>query len=364
MRKIIHIDMDAFYASVEQRDNEAYRGKPLAVGHAGERGVVAAASYEARRMGIHSAMSSRVAIRKCPGLIFVPARFDVYKTVSNEIMGIFREYTDMVEPLSLDEAYLDVTVNHKNISSAILIAKQIKQKIKQQTGLTASAGISYNKFLAKVASDYNKPDGLFTILPQEGERFVETLAIEDFFGIGKVTAKQMHSLGIKNGLDLKRFSEKELISQFGKAGKIYYLNARGIDNRVVESHRERKSIGAETTFEKDIDSIPLLQQEMAEVAKELIRRISKRDFEGKTLTLKIKFSDFKTITRSKTTDRPINDYNTLFDMATDLLQGIDITPKVRLIGLSIKKNETITEETTIDNSLPIQLRINFEEFKS
>jgi DNA polymerase-4 len=346
--------MDAFYASIEQRDNEAYRGKALAVGYSGPRGVVAAASYEARRYGVRSAMSSQVALRKCPHLIFVDSRFDVYRAVSRQIMDIFYEYTDLVEPLSLDEAFLDVTENHKNIPSATMIAKEIRQRIYDETGLTASAGVSYNKFLAKIASDQNKPNGLFIIKPKDAERFIESLSIEQFFGVGKVTAKRMHQLGIKTGLDLKRRSEQELISYFGKAGHIYYENARGIDNRAVESHRERKSIGAETTFEMDFDSYEDLSIQLDAIAKEVIDRIQKKGFKGRTITLKIKYATFKNVTRSRTLPIHITDFETLYSIGIELLREVDISPKVRLIGLSVKNPDEIP-----DDSLPIQLSIDF-----
>ncbi|GHT68942.1 hypothetical protein AGMMS50239_34940 [Bacteroidia bacterium] len=255
MRKIIHIDMDAFYAAVEQRDNPDLRGKPVAVGYGEARGVVATASYEARKYGVHSAMPSLTARNKCPGLIFVPARFEVYHEVSTQIREIFLEYTDLVEPLSLDEAFLDVTVNHKNNPSAGLIAKEIKQKIFEKTGLTASAGVSINKFLAKIASDYKKPNGFFVITPEEAEKFVETLKIERFFGVGKVTAQKMHDHHIFTGLDLKQRPETELVRLFGKAGHDLYQYARGIDNRKVEPNRVTKSISNETTFLQDKNQI-------------------------------------------------------------------------------------------------------------
>lgn len=349
--------MDAFFASIEQRDNEAYRGKPLAVGYAGPRGVVAAASYEARRYGVRSAMASKTALRKCPFIIFVPSRFEVYKEVSNQIMNIFYEYTELVEPLSLDEAFLDVTENNFGMRSATQIAQEIKQKIKERTSLTASAGVSYNKFLAKIASDYNKPDGLFLIRPKDGERFVENLEIERFFGVGKVTAQRMHQLGIKTGMDLKQRSESELISIFGKVGRMYYQNARGIDDRVVESHRLRKSVGAETTFDRDIDNLDELCIEMDEVAKDVINRITKRNFLGRTVTLKVKYADFKNISRSKTYPIPVTEYSTLYEAGLELLENIDLEPKVRLIGLTIKNNEDVTSWGDA-----IQLRLPFEEF--
>ena len=347
--------MDAFYASIEQRDNESYRGKALAVGYSGPRGVVAAASYEARRYGVRSAMSSQMALRKCPHLIFVNSRFDVYRAVSRQIMDIFYEYTDLVEPLSLDEAFLDVTDNNKNMPSATAIAKEIKQRIFEETQLTASAGVSFNKFLAKIASDHNKPDGLFVIRPKDAEKFIESLSIEQFFGVGKVTAKRMHQLGIKTGWDLKQRSEQELIAYFGKAGHIYYENARGIDNRPVESHRERKSLGAETTFEMDFDSYEDLSIQLDAIAREVIDRIEKKGFKGRTVTLKIKYANFRNITRSKTLPLHITDFETLYSVGIELLREVDITPKVRLIGLSIKNPDEIYDDT-----LPIQLRIDFD----
>lgn len=360
MRKIIHVDMDAFFASIEQRDNPAYRGKPLAVGYAGERGVVAAASYEARKYGVRSAMSSRMALKRCPHIIFTPSRFDVYKEVSRQIMDIFSEYTDLIEPLSLDEAFLDVTVNHKNIRSATIIAREIKERIKKVTHLTASAGVSYNKFLAKIASDYNKPDGLFVIQPKDAEIFVESLAIEQFFGVGKVTAKYMHQIGIKNGLDLKQRTENELVTHFGKMGHQFYSYARAIDNRPVEVDRVRKSLGAENTFEKDIDSYDELLAEMKEIAKEVIRRISKRSFQGRTVTLKVKYADFRIISRSKTFSEPIDNYEKLIDISIELLQMIDISPKVRLLGLSIKNND----DNIWRDAVQLQIDFKFDDDKS
>lgn len=348
--------MDAFYASIEQRDNPEYRGKPLAVGYSGPRGVVAAASYESRRYGVRSAMASKTALRKCPNLIFVPARFDVYKAVSRQVMDIFHEYTDIVEPLSLDEAFLDVTENHMNIPSATQIAKEIRQKIYEKTNLTASAGVSFNKFLAKIASDHNKPNGQFVVKPNDAEKFVESLPIERFFGVGKVTARQMHELGIKNGWDLKQKTEHELVRVFGKAGHIYYQNARAIDERPVESHRIRKSISSETTFDRDIDNLEELALELDTVARDAFDYIDKRKFKGRTVTLKIKYADFKIITRSKTFPAPVDEYDAFYKAGYELLQNVDITPKVRLIGLGVKNNE---DETVWGDAT--QLRINFEE---
>jgi len=356
MRKIIHIDMDAFFASVEQRDNPEYKGKPLAVGYAGARGVVAAASYEARQYGVRSAMASKTALRKCPQLIFVLPRFDVYKSVSRQINDIFHEYTDQVEPLSLDEAFLDVTENHMMIASATQIAQEIKQKIRDRTGLTASAGVSFSKFLAKIASDYKKPDGLFVVKPEAAERFVETLTIEQFYGVGKVTAERMHQLGIRTGADLKQWSEQGLVSNFGKAGHIYYQNARAIDERPVQSQRIRKSVSSETTFEKDMDSYDELRLELEKVALDVIHYITKNNYKGRTVSLKIKYADFKIISRSKTFPVIITDYETLLNAGSELLKMVDLSTKVRLIGIGIRNNEEEviwTEDT--------QLRIRFKE---
>ena len=338
VRKIIHVDMDAFYASIEQRDNPEYRGKPLAVGYAAERGVVAAASYEARKFGVRSAMPSLTAMSKCPQLIFVPARFDVYRSVSLQIRDILLEYTNLVEPLSLDEAYLDVTSNKKGIVSATFIAREIKKKIKKTTGLTASAGVSVNKFLAKVASDWNKPDGLFVILPEDAERFAGELKIEQFWGVGRVTAAKMHELGIHTGHDLRRFGEDELVRLFGKAGHIYFLNAKGIDDREVVPDRIRKSLGAEETFLTDLDDKAELEGKLREIADEVWRRASGREFYGCTLTLKIKYSDFKETSKRRTLSAPIEDFRTFWAVALDLLGAAEAgqnQKKIRLMGLSV-----------------------------
>ncbi|MDL2282248.1 DNA polymerase IV [Parabacteroides sp. OttesenSCG-928-G06] len=353
IRKIIHIDMDAFYASIEQRDRPELRGKPVAVGHSEARGVVAAASYEARKYGVRSAMPSVTAKRKCADLIFVEPHFEVYKEVSQQIMEIFLEYTDLVEPLSLDEAFLDVT-GHSSLPSATLIAKEIKQKIKMTTGLTASAGVSYNKFLAKIASDYNKPDGLFVITPDQAEHFVEKLEIERFFGVGKVTAEKMHRLGIHTGADLKRHSEAELMRHFGKAGSFYYLNARAIDERLVTPDRTRKSVGAENTFETDLGKSTRLTIELYHIARRVWERIEAKEFYGRTLTLKVKFADFETITRSRSFPQRIRDFRFFLDAAKEILNQTDIgEKKIRLMGLYISN----TEEAERDE--PRQLEINF-----
>lgn len=354
MRKIIHIDMDAFFASIEQRDHPQYQGKPLAVGYPGERGVVAAASYEARKYGVRSAMPSRTALAKCPHLIFAPSRFEVYRSVSRQIMEIFLEYTDLVEPLSIDEAYLDITTNHKNIPSATWVAREIKERIKETTGLTASAGVSVNKFLAKIASDYQKPDGLFVITEKEAETFVEGLKIEQFWGVGKVTAQKMHRLGIHTGADLKRLSERQLTRLFGKAGATYYQNARAIDDRSVTPDRIRKSVGAENTFASDLNDPELLTAEMETIAREVWERIRRRDFYGRTVTLKIKYEDFEQITRSKTFTQFVNQYELFWNTAKDLLDQVDLTRKsIRLLGLTIS-NIHLTEQPKV-----YQLKLDF-----
>ncbi len=359
IRKIIHIDMDAFYASIEQRDNPELRGKPVAVGYAESRGVVAAASYEARKYGVRSAMPSVTARRKCPHLIFVESHFDIYREVSHQIMDIFMEYTELVEPLSLDEAFLDVT-DHPTIPSATLIAKEIKKKIKEVTGLTASAGVSFNKFLAKIASDYNKPDGLFVILPSDAEAFVEKLEIERFYGVGKVTADKMHRLGIHTGADLKKLSEDELKRHFGKVGSIYYNNARAIDERPVSPDRIRKSIGAENTFETDLDKSTSLTIELYHIARRVWERIEAKQFYGYTLTLKVKYADFEINTRSRTLPQRFDNFNFLWSTAKDILSQVDTTEKkIRLMGLSVSNFENNMEEPK--NNGPIQLEIEFDD---
>jgi DNA polymerase-4 len=336
MRKIIHIDMDAFYASVEQRDNPDLRGKPVAVGYGEARGVVSTASYEARKYGVRSAMPSLTAKNKCPGLIFVPPRFDVYHEVSEQVREIFLEYTDLVEPLSLDEAFLDVTVNRPQNPSATLIAKEIRRKIFERTGLTASAGVSVNKFLAKIASDYKKPDGFFVILPEDVEKFVESLKIEQFFGVGKVTAQKMKENGIHTGFDLKQRSEAELVRLFGKAGRDFYLYARGIDERPVEPNRIVKSISNETTFLHDKDNRILLTVELYHLAKEVFGRMQEENFCGRTITVKIKYADFRQITRSRTLPRNITAFEQLWLAAREIMKGIDLSGQpVRLIGFGV-----------------------------
>jgi len=342
IRKIIHVDMDAFYASVEQLDHPEWRGKPLVVGGNEARGVVAAASYEARKFGIFSAMSSALAAKKCPHLIFARARFDRYKEISLQIREIFHEYTDLVEPLSLDEAFLDVTENKAGLKSAILIAKHIRVKIKERTGLNASAGVSYNKFLAKIASDLNKPNGQAVILPEEAEAFLEKLPIGKFFGIGKVTAEKMQSLGIHNGKDLKEYSLQFLSKKFGKSGLHYFNIVRGIHLSEVQPHRVRKSLSAENTFEKDLVTIHELEDNLRPVFEEVIKRIERNGIKGRTVTLKIKHSDFTLQTRSRTLEQ-YPDEETFWKIALELLHQEDILQPVRLLGLGIS-NLNITEE--------------------
>ena len=335
-RKIIHIDMDAFYASVEQRDNPGLRGKPVAVGHAEARGVVAAASYEARRYGVRSAMSSRKALRLCPHLVFVPGRMEVYKAVSGQIHEIFHEYTDLVEPISLDEAFLDVTVNKAGMELAVDIAREIKHKIRERLHLVASAGVSCNKFLAKIASDYRKPDGLCTIHPSQALEFTAALPVESFWGVGPVTARRMHSLGIYTGGQLRACSRQLLVSEFGKVGNVYYDFARGIDPRPVEPVRVRKSIGCERTLERDISLRSSVIIELYHVAVELVRRLEGKDFRGNTLTLKIKFHDFSQITRSLTQEHELVSLDVILPLAKRLLREVDYEHHpTRLIGLSV-----------------------------
>lgn len=336
--------MDAFYASVEQRDFADLRGKPIAVGGSNERGVVAAASYEARKFGVRSAMSSRIAKQKCPQLIFVRPRFEVYRQVSHEIREIFLEYTPLVEPLSLDEAYLDVTENLKGVETATQIAQEIKVRIKEKTGLTASAGVSVNKFLAKIASDYRKPDGLFVIKPSHAEKFVEELDINKFHGIGRVTAERMHKMGIFTGKELKTKTVDFLTSHFGKVGRYYYDIAQGIDNRQVNPDSIRKSIGVENTFDRDFTEPDDLYREIDDILEQLWKRMARVKAYGKTVTLKIKFADFESITRSRTSQLPILEAQLLAKISYEMLHALLPMPKgVRLMGVSLS-NLTFEDE--------------------
>ncbi|EPG74468.1 ImpB/MucB/SamB family protein [Leptospira fainei serovar Hurstbridge str. BUT 6] len=354
LRKILHIDMDAFFASVEQRDFPQYRGKPLVVGGPpNSRGVVCAASYEARKFGIRSAMPCSQAYRLCPEAIFVSPRFQVYKEVSTAIRIIFLEYTDLVEMLSLDEAFLDVTQNKKGIPFATEIAKEIRARIKAETNLTASAGVAINKFAAKVATDFKKPDGLTVIRPEETEMFIESLDVGAFPGVGKVTLKKMHALGIFKGSDLKRQSLEFLLKNFGKTGRWYYSISRGIDQRPVLSDRIRKSLGAESTFATDLEKTDDLLAELKDLSVELEKRLSSKSFPGRTITLKIKFSDFTLKTRSRTLTVPPLTAEEFFSFGKELLeeflldQGYAISP-IRLLGLSLSHPETEIHEANED----------------
>ena len=336
-RKIIHIDMDAFYAAVEQRDDARLRGRPVVVGGGpAARGVVAAASYEARRFGIHSAMPAARAYRLCPHAVFLRPRFAVYRAVSREIHGVFREFTELVEPLSLDEAYLDVTLMAARAGSATAVARAIKARILERTGLVASAGVSYNKFLAKLASDWDKPDGLYVIPPARGEDFVAGLPVARFHGVGPATAKRMQELGIHTGADLRQHSLAELTRIFGKVGAHYYRLARGIDERPVESHRERKSLSAETTFAEDLRSREALLAALAPLTTEVAEQLIRRGLRGRTLTLKLRYDNFELITRSLTRAEP---FYTAAGMQAVLPQLLDRTEAgrraVRLLGVGV-----------------------------
>jgi DNA polymerase IV len=336
LRKVIHVDMDAFYASVEQRDNPELRGKPVAVGGSRERGVVAAASYEARRFGIHSAMASVTAKRRCPDLIFVKPRFEVYKAVSLEIREILTDYTPLVEPLSLDEAYLDVTENLKGLPFATPIAQEIRQRIREATGLTASAGVSYNKFLAKLASDQRKPDGLFVITPELGPAFVESLPVGKFHGIGPATAAKLNELGIHSGADLRARSLEFLQERFGKAGTYYYWISRAIDDRPVRPDRVRKSVGAENTFERDLWTVEEAKSELQPITDKVWRFCERTETRGRTVTLKVKFQDFQQITRSRSIPRGVESRDELATVAIELLGPLFPTHRgIRLLGVSL-----------------------------
>lgn len=348
--------MDAFYASVEQHDFPELKGKPLAVG-GGQYGVVAAASYEARKYGIRSAMPGRLALEKCPHLIVVKPRFQRYKEISQQIRQIFYEFTDLVEPLSLDEAYLDVTENKKNMESANDIAREIRKRIFEETGLTASAGISINKFLAKVASDYNKPNGQKTIHPTQILEFMEDLPIEKFFGIGKVTANKMHELHIFKGADLKKKSLEELHRLFGKSGLYYYNAVRGIHNSEVKSHRIQKSVGVEETFWENLLDEEAVFRQLEIISEDLETRLSKKEIKGKSLTLKIKYKDFTVYTRSRTQEDYFEDAKNFLETAKQLWELRPFDKPVRLLGLSLSNLNTQEKK-----QISVQLKIPFEEF--
>jgi DNA polymerase IV len=336
VRKIIHVDMDAFFASVEQRDNPELRGKPVAVGGSTARGVVAAASYEARKFGVKSAMPSVTAKRRCPDLIFVKPRFDAYREVSHQIRAIFRDYTDLVEPLSLDEAYLDVSEDHKGIGIATRIAEEIRARIRAETELTASAGVSYNKFLAKLASDQNKPDGLCVIPPAKGEAFVAALPVRRFHGVGPRTAEKMARLGIETGADLRAQSLAFLQHNFGSSGQYYYDLARGICHRQVKPNRPGKSVGAEDTFFEDLRDEAALAAELERISETVWRRIEDKGIRGRTVTLKVKYQDFQIVTRARSLDRAVADREEFLGIGCSLLRTLLPPPKgIRLLGLTL-----------------------------
>ena len=354
--------MDAFYASVEQLDNPELRGKPIAVGGSSQRGVVSAASYEARKFGVRSAMSSVIAKRNCPDLIFVKSRFDRYREISQQIRSIFFEYTDLVEPLSLDEAYLDVTENKMGNPSATMIAREIRAKIKEKTGLNASAGISINKFIAKVASDINKPNGQKTVHPQEVSEFLEQLEIRKFYGVGKVTAEKMYRLGIFTGKDLKSKSEEYLADHFGKHGPYYYNVVRGIHESEVKPNRMRKSLGAERTFSENISSEIFMLEKLTNIAEEIERRLQKSKVAGKTVTLKIKYSDFTLQTRSKTISYYISSKELILELAKELLYQEKMKDSVRLLGISLSNLNTdkpSSKEKEEKKEVVVQLKFDF-----
>ncbi|GAA4381046.1 DNA polymerase IV [Hymenobacter koreensis] len=352
-RKIIHLDMDAFYASVEQRDNPELRGRPVAVGGSRQRGVVAAASYEARQFGVRSAMPSTVAQRQCPDLVFVKPRFEVYKAVSRQIRAIFAEYTPLIEPVSLDEAYLDVTENLKQMASATRIAQQIQAKILAETQLTASAGVSYNKFLAKLASDYRKPHGLHVIKPEEGLAFVEPLKVGDFHGIGPVTAAKMNQLGIFTGADLRELPEAFLRQHFGKAGGYYYAIARAIDHRPVVADRVRKSVGSETTFEQDLTTDEELLEGLQPSLDSVWEYCQRTGVLGRTVTVKVKYADFQQLTRSRSSLGLFTDKQLLERVSRELLTALYPLPKgVRLLGVSLSNLEASEDSVGRQLALP------------
>ena len=374
MNKIIHVDMDQFFAAVEQREDPELRGKPIAVGHDAERGVVSTASYEARRYGVHSAQSIQVAKRLCPQLIIVEPHFQKYKEVSAQLHEIFHDYTDLIEPISLDEAFLDVTENKKGIELGVDIAREIKQRIRETTGLTASAGVSYCKFLAKVASDWRKPDGLTVIHPDRALDFIAQLKIEKIWGIGQKTAEKMHRMGIFTGLDLRNMSLSRLTQEFGKMGQVFYDFSRGIDNRPVISEWERKSVSCEQTFESDISENAAVTIHLYHTVLELVRRIEKNNFEGRTLTLKVKFAreqtqqyakyqDFHQITRSITVDHVLRTKDEILPLAKQLMQQVEFhSHPIRLLGLGVSNpgSPTSNGEQASSQGAWCELELEFE----
>ncbi len=365
VRKIIHIDMDAFYASVEQRDRPQLKGKPVIVGgDPRSRGVVAACSYEARKFGIHSAMACATAYKRCPQAIFIRPRFDVYKSVSHQIREIFFQYTDLVEPLSLDEAYLDVTKNKLGMASATKIAQLIRKQIFHSTrGLTASAGVSFNKFLAKVASDCNKPNGITVITPDQAPAFMDQLPVRKFFGVGKVTEERMHHLGINTGADLKKFSLESLVQHFGKAGNYYYNISHGKDDRPVQPNRVRKSYGKETTLETDTDDTYKMMAILEGLTQKVIEGLRRQDRQGLTLTLKVKYHDFQTVTRSVTLPEPITAPEVIMEQIEKMLANTHAgVKKVRLLGISVSNFIDAQADDTTCVQLPLPFEDQFETF--
>lgn len=348
LRKIVHIDMDAFFASVEQRDNPELKGMPIIVGGRPEkRGVVAACSYEARKFGVHSAMPSSRAVKLCPEAVFVVPRFEAYRDASQQIHEIFHSYTDLVEPLSLDEAYLDVTEVADQFGSATELAKDVKQTIKKQVNLTASAGVSYNKFLAKVASDMDKPNGLFVIPPQKADRFLKSLNIGKFYGVGKVTEKKMNKLGIFTGADLRKFSRQQLATKFGRSGDYYYNIVRGIDDRKVTTHRIRKSIGCETTFEQNLTDKREIWQILQKLTERVAVSLTKKEMVARTVCLKVRYSDFSLITRSKTVLSPVSKAQDIIEVLPELLRKTKVGERpIRLIGVTVMKLKAINNENS------------------
>jgi DNA polymerase-4 len=352
-RKIIHVDMDAFYASVEQRDDPALRGKPVAVG-GGHRGVVMAASYEARKYGVRSAMPAVTAKRRCPELIFVKTRFDVYRSVSQQVRAIFLDYTDLVEPLSLDEAYLDVTEDRPRLGSARAIAEDIRRRIREEVGLTASAGVSYCKFIAKLASDYRKPDGLTVITPERGPEFVASLPVAKFHGVGPVTARKMEKVGIITGADLRDWSLPALEAQFGSSGSWYYRICRGIDEREVKPDRPYKSVSAERTFDEDLTSLDRLASELERIASYAWERVKRADVAGRTVTLKVKFGDFTIVTRSKSFATAVPDLAAFTAAGQVLLAALHPLPRgIRLLGLGLHNLSECSEAGPVQLGLAI-----------
>ena len=354
VRKVIHVDMDAFYASVEQRDDPSLAGRPLAVGGSRERGVVAAASYEARAFGVRSAMPSRTALRLCPDLVFVPPRFERYREISAQVREVFLEHTPLVEPLSLDEAYLDVTENLQRLPTATAVARAIRAEIRARTGLTASAGVSYNKFLAKLASDMRKPDGLFVILPDEGPSFVEGLEVSRFHGVGPATAARMEALGIRTGRDLRERSLSFLQEHFGKAGAHFHAIARGEDERPVVPNRERKSAGSETTYPEDLTTPAEVEDGLEALAGEVWAWCEKTGQVGRTVTVKVKYADFQQITRSRSSSAPVESRADLVETALGLVRGVYPLPKrVRLLGVTVSGFDEVERDGAAQASLDL-----------